>query len=165
MDMRPIPGFPGYAATADGRILSKKSRRPMAPKPDAYGYPSLTLRVDGRKICKCVHRLVALAWLGPPPSSTHEVAHGDGDKTNNAVSNLRWATPAENRADMFRHGTAVVGERHSCAKLTSAQVSSIRAARAAGVPRAQTAATYGVSYFTVAKIDTGKKRRHDGAAI
>ena len=39
-----------------------------------------------------VHRLVALAFLGPPPSKEHTVDHIDQDRYNNAVSNLRWAS-------------------------------------------------------------------------
>jgi hypothetical protein len=159
MEARPIPGFPGYAATADGRILSKRSGRPMAPKPDAYGYPSLTLRVSGRAICKCVHRLVALAWLGAPPSPLHEVAHNDGVKANTSPRNLRWATRAENHADMRRHGTLPLGERHGNARLSDDEVSRIRMARREGRKRSAIAAEFGVSYFTVAKIDTGKRRQ------
>ncbi|AXV72811.1 hypothetical protein CJO75_01120 [Ralstonia solanacearum] len=55
-----------------------------------------------------IHRLVALTFLGPPPSRQHEVAHNDGNRANNIVTNLRWATHAENVADTFRHGTAKV---------------------------------------------------------
>ena len=54
-----------------------------------------------------VHRLVAFAFLGPPPSSqrTH-VHHKDGDKENNAVSNLEYVTPAENRAHYLENRTS-----------------------------------------------------------
>ena len=44
-----------------------------------------------------VHRLVAAAFLGKPPSPEHtQINHKDGDKGNNAVQNLESATPAEN---------------------------------------------------------------------
>lgn len=44
-----------------------------------------------------VHRLVAFAFLGPPPcvSSTH-VNHKDSDKGNNSADNLEWVSPARN---------------------------------------------------------------------
>ena len=38
------------------------------------------------------HRRVALAFLGAAPSATHTVDHIDGDKSNNHLSNLRWAS-------------------------------------------------------------------------
>lgn len=45
-----------------------------------------------------VHRLVAAAFLGPPPSRHHSIVnHKDLDKGNNSVKNLEWTTPLENR--------------------------------------------------------------------
>ena len=44
-----------------------------------------------------MHRLVAAAFLGPPPDdSTWQVNHVDGNGRNNHVGNLRYVTPAEN---------------------------------------------------------------------
>tara|TARA_Y100000389_G_scaffold58811_1_gene54791 strand:+ start:703 stop:1755 length:1053 start_codon:yes stop_codon:yes gene_type:complete len=49
--------------------------------------------VDGKMYL--VHRLVALAFLGPPPTSSHSVDHCNQNSTDNRVSNLRWATKSE----------------------------------------------------------------------
>ena len=50
-----------------------------------------------------VHRLVARAFQGPPPSAAHaHVNHLDGNPRNNAVFNLEYATPSEN----IRHARA-----------------------------------------------------------
>ncbi|WP_208609489.1 HNH endonuclease signature motif containing protein [Streptomyces atriruber] len=61
--------------------------------------------MTGDKV-ESAHFLVCVAFHGPRPTASHQVAHGDGDPTNNRPCNLRWATPAENSAGAVRHGTA-----------------------------------------------------------
>jgi len=49
-----------------------------------------------------VHRLVAAAFLGPPPSMGHSIVnHKDLDKGNNSVENLEWTTPSENQLHFY----------------------------------------------------------------
>ena len=56
-----------------------------------------------------VHRLVARSFLGLPPSSQcSHVNHKDGDKENNAISNLEYVTPAENRAHYLENRNRTV---------------------------------------------------------
>lgn len=50
-----------------------------------------------------VHRAVLLAFVGSCPEGM-EGCHNDGDMYNNVLSNLRWDTPKNNRADVIRHG-------------------------------------------------------------
>src|SRR5215510_157625 len=114
MAMRPIPGFPDYAACDEGHVwrvtrphstrwvnisLPYKMKAKLSPK-RKYPYLSLTLmNPDGEPISRRVNRLVATAWHGPPPFANAEAAHIDGDRVNNRPSNLRWSTPVENYAD------------------------------------------------------------------
>ena len=57
-----------------------------------------------------VHRMVAFAFLGPPPSDHQTlVNHKDLNKGNNAAHNLEWVSPSENQAHFvasstLRHG-------------------------------------------------------------
>ena len=43
-----------------------------------------------------IHRIVAVAFLGDPPTSEHVVDHIDTNRQNNRPSNLRWVTKLEN---------------------------------------------------------------------
>jgi len=52
-------------------------------------------RAGGRQ--RYVHRLVAEAFLGDPPSLQHcQVNHKDGDRDNNRVTNLEYVTRSQN---------------------------------------------------------------------
>lgn len=107
----PIPRFPNYEASDLGNVRNKLTG--FVLKPNLAGrYSAVTLRVGGKSVTRSVHRLVLLAHVGPPPSPTHQGAHGDGDRSNNTLGNLRWATGAENNADKHKHGTMARGERH-----------------------------------------------------
>lgn len=58
------------------------------------GYYAITLNNNGRKL-KYIHRLVAEAFI-PNPNNKKTVNHIDGNKANNCVTNLEWATQSEN---------------------------------------------------------------------
>ena len=91
--MKPIPHFCGYFATDDGRIYSNKSNKYLSPRDNGRGYLGLVLRDGGSSYTRYVHRLVAQAFLG---ESELTVNHIDGDKSNNNLSNLEYATYSEN---------------------------------------------------------------------
>ena len=58
-----------------------------------------------------MHRLVAHAFLGPPPSeAAWQVNHIDGNGSNNRIDNLEWATRSEN----VRHSYATNPSRGNC---------------------------------------------------
>lgn len=105
---RPIPGFDGYEASAEGQIKSYKrgAARLLRGCLDKDGYRTVCLtRSDGRPVVRPVHQFVVLAFHGPRPDGMEEIRHLDGDRLNNAASNLRYGTRSENRRDSVRHGT------------------------------------------------------------
>lgn len=69
-----------------GKIISSKCRN---------GYVVDILCKDGKKKTCRRHRLVAEAFI-PNPEEKPEINHLDGDKSNNCVDNLEWATHREN---------------------------------------------------------------------
>jgi hypothetical protein len=131
---RPVPGYGGYAAREDGRIWSAAVGRLLEEIDGGAGDPyrrvRLTRDADGKRVCKQVHALVALAWLGPKPFAGAMVRHLSGDLEDCRPANLRWGTARENTIDRVAHGTFRSGERVPAAagrKLSYALGEAIRA--------------------------------------
>ena len=107
-----IQDFPDYSVSDLGQIRrdtggrGAKPGRILKPSKDANGYACVNLWRNNAQVKHYIHRLVALAFLGTPPSDSHHVAHWDGDGMNAKLQNLRWVTQAENEADKLRHGRA-----------------------------------------------------------
>ena len=162
-EWRAIPGFPEYQVSDDGRI---RRAAPMSNgrtynlwkelKPGlASGYLTVRLCVRGVVTQMGVHKIVATTFIGPKPSAQHLVAHWDGNRRNNRVENLRWATVAENCADRERHGNTAKGERQGSAVLTADAIRHIRAALADPEKRISGAALarlYGVGQSQISRI-------------
>lgn len=107
---RRIPRWPGYEASDRGRVRSVRRRLTdgrwcagtvLAQDKDRDGYWRVTLK-RGRRQCRMrVGVAVLLAHRGNRPPGM-ECCHGDGDKDNNWLYNLRWDTHAANEADKKR---------------------------------------------------------------
>lgn len=103
---RVIPGYPKYEVSDLGRVKSLRYRNKDTPNlltcwPNVQtGYLMVKL---GNKY-PTVHSLVLLAFCGPRPANCPEIRHLDGTRTNNALTNLRYASRSENRLDTIAHG-------------------------------------------------------------
>ena len=157
-EWRGIPGWPEYEASSVGKIrrvspyLSTWRGRILTDKQRPDGYCVVKLSREGRaKLCY-VHRLVASAFHGEPPSPSHAVAHNDGQRDNNSADNLRWATYAENEADKALHGTRLNGEQIPNAKLTRDDTHKMRLRYSAGARQVDLAADFGISQAQVSRI-------------
>lgn len=171
-EWRAIPGFDGYEVSDLGRVRSYRRHggrgRAIVEKarikkthPGANGYLCVTLqKPDGNRCSKYrVHALVAAAFLGPRPEGM-QVAHGDGDRNNARLDNLRYATALENAEDKRRHGTDTPGERNGTHKLTDSAVREIRRLRAQGALQRELAAWFGVSRSAIQFVVSGKHWAH-----
>lgn len=107
---RDIPGFEGlYQVSNSGKVKSLRRGAELKPGTDKGGYLYVGLCSRGiQKTCK-IHRLVALAFL-PNDEGKRTVNHIDGNKLNNSVDNLEWATHSENIIHAVKNGLRVVTE-------------------------------------------------------
>lgn len=110
-----IPGAGRYEVSNAGQVRSLAGRRPRLLKtpPDAYGYPQVNIYRDDRSRWHAqVHNLVALVHIGP--RSGADIRHLDGDKTNNAATNLAYGTRSENVLDEVRLGRHKQAQKTAC---------------------------------------------------
>ena len=155
-EWRPIPGFGGYEASADGRIrrvvMAGNGHLPqvLTNTLENNGYFSVCIRQQGvRRKTYSVHQLMCLAFHGLAPSVEHEVAHGDGTRTNNAPDNLRWATGKENAKDRRAHGRDRLGDDSPNAKLAAADIPEIFRLANGGMSQRKIARRFSVHQRTI----------------
>jgi hypothetical protein len=94
MEWKDVVGYPGYRVSNMGNIWSNKLKRILEPPVDKDGYYRIGLWNKMVKKHHRVNRLVAIHFI-PNPENKPTVNHKDGDVKNNHVSNLEWATVAE----------------------------------------------------------------------
>jgi hypothetical protein len=129
-EWRVLPGLPDYEISNYGDVRRSTRARTRFPghRPAGHlrgGYWSYKLVGPGGKTTVWAHRAVLEAFSGPAPTAAHVCAHADGNRLNNYISNLRWATHAENCADTALHGS-LKGARNPRARLTPEQVAEAR---------------------------------------
>ena len=155
---RVIPGWEAYEVSSHGRVRRIETGYILSQNKDKDGYLRLNLSCGGRRKGWRVHMLVLLAFEGPMPPDKTEVAHWDGDVSNNWLTNLRYATGAENCHDKRRYGRMPAGETSDKAKLTDAMALQILAERTAGAQIMQLVAKYGVSKATICRVIYAQRR-------
>ena len=86
-----------YKVRDNGAVLRMtREGKPKRPKDDIWTFGD---RIDRGYAWFCgeaVHRIVAIAFLGEPPTKQHVVDHIDTNRQNNRPENLRWLTKLEN---------------------------------------------------------------------
>lgn len=85
-----------YYITTLGECINSLTNKSLKGQVSKNGYKSYILSIDGEKIRKYAHRMVAQTFI-PNPQNRNEVNHIDGNKLNNCVNNLQWVTSKENK--------------------------------------------------------------------
>jgi hypothetical protein len=159
-----VIGFEGsYQVSNLGRVKSlarvdrsghKLQERILKNTIDSYGYLVVGLFKNSVNHTHKVHRIVATIFI-PNPENKPQVNHINGNKLNNIVDNLEWATHQENKTHSCITGLAARGSRVHLAKLTESDIPEIRTRLLAGELNGDIAKDYGVTWST---IDCIKKR-------
>lgn len=99
-----IKGFEGiYQISNTGFVKSLRTNNIRISGNNGNGYRYVPLSKHGKVKNHYIHRLVALAFI-PNPLKKYTVNHSDGNKNNNHVDNLEWATQSENSQHGFDNG-------------------------------------------------------------
>lgn len=146
-----IEGYPDYEVSNTGQVRNKKSGKTLKPPKNTSGYLQVFLYNNGRRKKKCVHRLVAEAFIdNPNPEEFDQVNHKNSCRTDNRVENLEWCSNAYNQRHMVANGHSTL------AKLDYKQASEIRELLLLGAKVGRLAKRYGVSRHMISQIKAGK---------
>lgn len=151
--------IPGYEVSSIGRVRNVKSGKIISQ----WGkiYKMVGVSSNGWKGSILVHKMVALAWIGPRPLGK-TINHKDGVRFNNVVWNLEYLTPSENQLHAKKLGTGAVGERVTAfVKLTSKEVFEIKRkyVNKRGI-FTKLGREYKVGHGTIAAIIYGRSWKH-----
>jgi len=104
-EWRPAPGWESaYNVSSQGRIKNASTGRILRLRyTKGRRYAAIHLPLNGKSVDRYLHVLVAEAFLGPKPTGL-DVNHKDGDRLNNAATNLEYVTRQENIRHAVRLG-------------------------------------------------------------
>lgn len=155
----PIEDYEGlYEVSDEGQIRSldrwiggtngtRRFRHGCLLKPalSTNGYLTVWLSKDGARSTRCVHQVVAYAFLGPCPEG-QQILHGPGGRTDNSVTNLSYGTAIENIADRDEAGWG------AAQKLNPVLVREIRQLHASGFSYEELAIKYDTSKPSIYRV-------------
>jgi hypothetical protein len=101
-----------------------------------------------------VHVLVAAAFLGPRPGDGYSVNHLNGDKADNCVENLEWATARRQQMHALEHGLKDHASVHALTDEQALEVFNDRETSGREFAR-----RFGVSTMTISAIRRGRSYR------
>ena len=165
-----ITDYPAYKITDKGEIYSlfkyktsiiSDEWRLVQPVYDkSCGYLIVTLcDGNGKRQNKRVHRLLMEAFVPNPENKAH-VNHKDGNKLNNCLSNLEWATPSENA----RHAanTGLCDERRKAQEVAIIQMDTDFNKVAEHVSLHQAGRDTGIAWQNISKVVRGLRHTAGG---
>jgi hypothetical protein len=108
-----IDGYDNYLVSTFGNVYNCQTGKTLKPQLYSGGYQRVCLCQNGKVTTITIHRLVANAFIANPDNKKC-VDHKNNDRTNNHVSNLRWASHSENNMNKSKeknNTSGVIGIR------------------------------------------------------
>lgn len=101
--MKLIKGFNHHYIDKNGRVLNTKTNNYLTPNVRKNGYYLVTINEFNKSYKRYLHRILGEAFI-KNPLNKRTVNHIDGNKLNNNLDNLEWATDSENLKHAYRIG-------------------------------------------------------------
>ena len=160
---KPIKDFEGYYSVSNSGNVRREntkfsSEHILKPYKDYHNSLRVCLSKNNKVTRIFVHRLVCSAFL-PNPENKRTVNHKDGNRLNNNLNNLEWATHSENVTHAYNvlGVRAVRGNNHYASKLTVKNVLQIRKLRFGGYGYKKLSEKFGISYTHIVDICNRRK--------
>lgn len=155
-----------YSVNTIGEIYSNKfnKRNKIRYGKVKGGYNMSYLYVNGKRHDILVHRVVASAFI-KNIENKQQINHKDGNKSNNSVDNLEWATQSENIKHAYDN--KLMNKTYKdCwnAKLNEDEVSLIRLKLKNKEKQRSIALFFGISEQIISNIKRGSSYKNVGVA-
>lgn len=165
-EWRICESFPEYEVSNLGNVRNVSTKKELKGVNRLYN--EVCLRSKGKQVSAYTHRLVAEAFI-PNPENLPQVNHIDGNKLNNAVTNLEWCTAKHNIQHAWKTGLSTTSHKSRNAgdlgtnkKLSSADVKYIREHYVRGTNQynkgnsAELCEMFGITESNLSHIITGR---------
>lgn len=166
MFVRTVFGFDReYVVSGCGRVFSLQRKgawlsRELVPQINHNGYEKVTLTKEGKRKYAFVHRIVAENFI-ENDLDKKTVNHKDGNKRNNTVENLEWATHSENRQHAIDNNLGKIAKGSDMSKvLKEEDVLEIVSLRKKGMKYKDIAMLFNRPKSTIQSILNGRRWNH-----
>ena len=173
-EWRDVVDCPDYQVSDHGNVRSRLKRvnekyripgswttlKPYSSRSDGRLSVSIHAKKDKAYKRFGVSKLVMEAFVGPRPDGK-EIAHLNGDASDNRLINLIYCTHKENESHKILHGTDPAGERNGQSKLQGWQVAEIKYLASKSVPNQKIADLFDLSHKDISGFVCGVRWPHE----